>query len=73
MSTDEYSGDNVVPLASVRPLRDPQITTLWDDKRYSDEFLAKVHAIMAADADLWFIEVRDSKGRELLMFRGPHP
>lgn len=73
MSSDEYPTDNIVPLKGVRPPRDPQVTTLWDDKRYSDEFRAKIMAIIEADPDLWFIHMRDSKGRELLMFRGPHP
>lgn len=73
MSADKDPDDNIVPIRGMRPPRDPQITTLWDDKRYDDEFLAKIHAIMQANADLWFIEVRDSKGRELLMFRGSHP
>lgn len=55
------------------PFRDPQITILWDDKRYNDDLLTKFRAIMEAESDIWYIEARDSKGREMLMFRGCHP
>jgi hypothetical protein len=40
--------------------------------RFGKKFV-KFQVILEADLDLWYIDVRNSRGHALLMFREPHP
>lgn len=54
-----------------KPERD-EVTTLYSDgmplglRRAAEK-------MMADHKDLWFVEIRDKNGREIMVFRGPHP
>ena len=72
MNEDTYDESAIELLRDLaKPKRD-DVTVLYSDDM--PEELRKAAEKMVTDyKDLWFVEIRDKNGREIMVFRGPHP
>lgn len=72
MSEDTYDESAIKSLRGLNGPKRDDVTTLYSDDM--PEELRKAAEKMVADhKDLWFVEIRDKKGNEIMVFRGQHP
>jgi hypothetical protein len=72
MGKGTYSKSAIDRLRDLRRPERDDVTTLYSDDM--PEELRKAAEKMVEDyKDLWFVEIRDKNGKEIMVFRGPHP
>ena len=72
MGKGTYSESAIDRLRDLRRPERDDVTTLYSDDM--PEELRKAAEKMVEDyKDLWFVEIRDKNGKEIMVFRGPHP
>ncbi|MCQ9147713.1 hypothetical protein [Ochrobactrum sp. BTU2] len=72
MSKDTYDESAIELLRGLKKPERDDVTTLYSDDM-PEELRRAAEKMMADHKDLWFVEIRDKNGKEIMVFRGPHP
>jgi len=72
MSEDTYPKSTIERLRDLRRPERDDVTMLYSDDM-PEELRKAAEKMMADHKDLWFVEIRDKNGKEIMVFRGPHP
>jgi len=72
MSKDTYDESAIELLHGLKKPERDDVTTLYSDDM-PEELRKAAEKMMADHKDLWFVEIRDKNGKEIMVFRGPHP
>ncbi len=72
MGKGTYSKSAIDRLRDLRRPERDDVTTLYSDDM-PEELRKAAEKIVEDYKDLWFVEIRDKNGKEIMVFRGPHP
>jgi len=67
----DYSSKDIGPLQGLEPVREREPTIIGGEG-YTDDQVNQLVAMLSADKKLWYVTA-NRDGKELTVFRGPHP